>query len=170
MVKKTDLILSYVSDELVDKLFDIYNNLNLSEKHLTNNYFVYDPIDGKKVETRNTILTVNNQVDKLSDSFKQEIAKNFNFKYVHYLHIIEYLEDSKLDFHDHASTEHYSYTIYMDNNGGTEYKLDDGLLFIPAEKGKIVIFPSEVCHRAVIHNPHRFVAAGAIFRKINNAT
>lgn len=166
MFKKTDLILGYVSDQLVEKLFDIYNTLDPQEKQLTNTYFIYNSIENKKVDTFNTIITAQNQADKLSDFFKQEITKNFRFNLLHHLHIIEYLENSKLDFHDHSANEHYSYIVYMDNCGGTEFKLDDGLLFIPSEKCKLVIFPSEIYHKAVVDGPHRIVGAGGIFKKI----
>lgn len=165
MFKKTDFIIGYVSNELVDKLFDIYNSLQVHEKKLNNTHFVYDSINKKTVETFNTIITVENQVNKLSDSFKQEITKNFRFDYIHYLHILEYLENSKLDFHNHFANEYYSYIVYMDNNGGTEFKLDEGLFFIPSEKCKLVIFPSEIYHRAVINGSHRIVGAGGIFKK-----
>jgi len=170
MFKKTDLVLGYVSDQLVEKLFDIYNNLEPQEKQASNTYFIYDPINNKKVDTVNTIITAENQVNKLSDSFKQEITRNFRFDHLHHLHVIEYLENAKLDFHDHAANEHYSYIVYMDNHGGTEFKLNDGLFFIASEKCKLVIFPSEIYHRAVIDGPHRIVAAGGIFKKINYAT
>ena len=169
VLKKTDLILGYVSNQLVKKLFDIYNALEPQEKQVTNTYFIYDPIENKKVDTFNTIITAQNQASKLSDSFKQEITKNFRFDLLHHLHIIEYLENSKLDFHDHSANEHYSYIVYMDNHGGTEFKLDDGLLFVPSEKCKLVIFPSGIYHKAVIDSTHRIVAAGGIFKK-NYAT
>jgi hypothetical protein len=155
MYTKKDLKISYVSDRLINKLFEIKSSLTSMD---------YESSDD--VITKNCNLT-KNQIHKISTELKKEIAgSNFHFGSVHHLHILEFPKEGILNYHDHSSFEYYSYVLYMDNVGGTEFLLDGGTHFVPSEKSKIVWFPSEILHRAVTNEQYRLVAAGGIIKKI----
>jgi hypothetical protein len=153
-LNKSNLLISYVSNHLIDKLYQIKSNL-------TN----YDYETPDQVITKNCYLS-KNQITKLDWESKKEIAgPNFHYGSVHHLHILEFPKNGILDYHHHHNFEYYSYVIYMDDIGGTEFLFDDTTFLVPSEKGKIVWFPSEIMHRAITNGLPRIVAAGGIIKK-----
>jgi len=151
---KSNLLISYVSDHLVDKLYQIRSTFTSRD---------YETPD--QVITKNCYLS-KNQITKLDRELRKEIAgSNFHFACVHHLHILEFPNNGILDYHHHNNFEYYSYVIYMDDIGGTEFLFDNKTFLVPSEKGKIVWFPSEIMHRAVTYGLPRIVAAGGIIKK-----
>tara|TARA_R100000315_G_scaffold23984_1_gene8990 strand:- start:51 stop:479 length:429 start_codon:yes stop_codon:yes gene_type:complete len=136
-----------VSEDFIDLLFDIFKN---------NNDWDTDNITDK------CLLTIN-VIDRIPLKFIKQIYDDY--KQVHHLHILKYPEFGRLDWHDHFAFEEKSYIIYMDNVGGTFFKINDKLIFESSEKNKLVIFDSKLKHKAYNDNTIRFVAAGGIYKK-----
>ena len=109
--------------------------------------------------TVNCVLS-NNLIKKIPYDYKREIYSKPDE--IHYLHVLKFLENGRLDWHDHNAFEDKSYVIYMDNVGGTFFKMDQDTKFIPSKKGKIVVFDSLHHHKAFNDDKIRYVAAGGI--------
>ena len=136
-----------VSKDFVNLLFDLFkNNSDWSTNNIT---------DG--------CLLTNNQINKIPKNFLKEIYDDY--KQVHHLHILKYPAVGKLDWHDHFVFEQKSYIMYMDDVGGTFFKINNKLLFENSEKNKLVIFDSKYKHKAFNDDQVRFVAAGGIYKK-----
>lgn len=152
----TSPFMRYVSSSLVDKLKSIYYSLENYE---------FCPLD--KNITVGCKLSAN-IVGKLLEEDRRELAGDFFHRdCIHHIHLLYYPVNGYLDFHDHASFEHFSFVLYLDNEGGTEFILGRERLFIPSERSKIVYFPSHLQHRAVKTN-ERFVAAGGFIKKVSS--
>ncbi len=155
MYTRSDLKISYVSNELINALYGIKKALTAGD------YEIPDDII-----TKNCLLS-KNQIHKIDETFRRELAgSNFHYGSVHHIHILEFPHNGILDFHNHNNFEHFSFVLYMDDVGGTEFLFQNSATFVPSEKGKIVWFPSELLHRAVTNNKPRIVAAGGIIKKI----
>jgi hypothetical protein len=150
----TKLFMSFVSISLVEKLRTMYYNLLPNEfDHNKNNI------------TFKCNLSYN-QISKLSVEDKKEIAGDFfHYGSLHHIHLLFYPVKGFLDYHDHSEFKHYSFVLYLDNEGGTEYLVGNNKIFVPSEISKIVYFPSEIKHR-VIKTNERLVAAGGFIKKI----
>ena len=141
------MIRKKVSTEFIDLLFDIFkNNNSWNSENITNG-----------------CLLTNNLIDKIPINFRKQIYNDY--ENVHHLHILKYPKSGKLNWHDHFVFEKKSYIIYMDNVGGTFFKIDNQLTFENSETNKLVIFDSKLKHKAYNDDNVRFVAAGGIFKK-----
>ena len=136
-----------VSTDFINLLFDIFKN---------NNEWDTENITNKCLLTKNVI-------NKIPVNFIKQIYDDY--RQVHHLHILKYPAVGKLDWHDHFVFEQKSYIIYMDDVGGTFFKINNKLLFENSEKNKLVIFDSELQHKAYNDDEIRFVAAGGIYKK-----
>lgn len=136
-----------VSTDFINLLFDIFKN---------NNEWDTENITNKCLLTKNVI-------NKIPVNFIKQIYDDY--RQVHHLHILKYPEFGKLNWHNHFVFERKSYIIYMDNVGGTFFKINNKLVFENSEKNKLVIFDSELQHKAYNDDEIRFVAAGGIYKK-----
>tara|TARA_Y100000114_G_C11700334_1_gene298111 strand:+ start:77 stop:505 length:429 start_codon:yes stop_codon:yes gene_type:complete len=136
-----------VSTDFINLLFDIFKN---------NNEWDTENITSKCLLTKNVI-------NKIPVNFIKQIYDDY--RQVHHLHILKYPEFGKLNWHNHFVFEKKSYIIYMDNVGGTFFKINNKLVFENSEKNKLVIFDSELQHKAYNDDEIRFVAAGGIYKK-----
>jgi hypothetical protein len=136
-----------VSTDFINLLFDIFKN---------NNEWDTENITNKCLLTKNVI-------NKIPVNFIKQIYDDY--RQVHHLHILKYPEFGKLNWHNHFVFEKKSYIIYMDNVGGTFFKINNKLVFENSEKNKLVIFDSELQHKAYNDDEIRFVAAGGIYKK-----
>ena len=94
--------------------------------------------------------------------------KNFH-KHVFHIHYIEYFEGGYQEFHNHETTEDFSFIIYLNNSDGNTkfYQVLKGQppVIVKPEEGKIVIFSSHFGHEAGISNKNKKILVGAIFKK-----
>ena len=140
-----------VSNDFVDFLFKLFN------KQKTFNHSNI---------TKNCYLTLN-LINEIPLKFRAELTGGlFNAEDVHHLHMLKFPKKGILDYHDHSKFERYSYVLYMDDVGGTLFQDDNDDLFFTSRKGKLIIFDSEISHKAVTGNKIRYTAAGGIIKKV----
>tara|TARA_B100000287_G_scaffold335741_1_gene321323 strand:- start:20 stop:472 length:453 start_codon:yes stop_codon:yes gene_type:complete len=138
------LKVSYVSSEFIDYLYDLFEKNNRWVEHnITTNCYLTD-----------------NQIGFIPDHFKKEIHEDIND--MHWLHILKFPPEGKLDWHTHYEFEKISYVLYMDDVGGTFFKINGEEVFVKSERCKLILFPSEYEHKAETYDRIRYVSAGGI--------
>ena len=144
--KRNKLRISFVDSEFVDYLYDLFNKND-----------VWSTVD---ITEYNCQLT-GNKLSHIPQHFQSQIYKKK--EHIHWLHILKYPPEGKLDWHNHKRFEKISYVLYMDDVGGTFFKIKDKEVFVKSKRGKIVVFPSEYEHKAETEGKERYVAAGGIY-------
>ena len=145
--KRNKLRISFVDSEFVDLLYDLFKwNKEWNSDDITKN---------------NCKLTLN-MIGYIPQNFQSQIYKEK--KHIHWLHILRYPPGGKLDWHTHCEFEKISYVLYMDDVGGTSFKIRDKEVFVKSKRGKLVLFPSEYEHKAETEGKERYVAAGGIYK------
>ena len=147
--KRNKLRISFVDSEFVDHLYDLFNRND-----------VWSNVD---ITQYNCHLT-GNKISYIPQHFQSQIYKKKD--HIHWLHILKYPPEGKLDWHNHKLFEKLSYVLYMDDVGGTFFKIKDKEVFVKSERGKLVIFPSEYDHKGESEGKERYVAAGGIDERI----
>ena len=147
--KRNKLRISFVDSEFVDHLYDLFNRND-----------VWSNVD---ITQYNCHLT-GNKISYIPQHFQSQIYKKKD--HIHWLHILKYPPEGKLDWHNHKLFEKLSYVLYMDDVGGTFFKIKDKEVFVTSERGKLVIFPSEYDHKGESEGKERYVAAGGIDERI----
>ena len=147
--KRNKLRISFVDSEFVDHLYDLFNRND-----------VWSNVD---ITQYNCHLT-GNKISYIPQHFQSQIYKKKD--HIHWLHILKYPPEGKLDWHNHKLFEKLSYVLYMDDVGGTFFKIKDKEVFVKSERGKLVIFPSEYEHKGKTEGKERYVAAGGIHERI----
>ena len=141
-----------LSKDYVPTIVDIFNkNKNWEEESITERCH----------------LTLNIK-DKLPKELIKEITEPF-FKpdLLHHAHILKFTPDGVLDYHHHKLFEVYSFVLYLDNVGGTIFKIDEDEVFIHSRPNRLVLFNSDIKHRAINDNQERMVVGGGIIKVTN---
>jgi len=144
--KRNKLRISSVDSEFVDHLYDLFKR--------------NDRWNSEAITENNCRLTWN-MIEYIPQNFQSQIYKKK--EHIHWLHILKYPPEGKLDWHSHKKFEKISYVLYMDDVGGTVFKIKDKEVFVKSKRGKIVVFPSEYEHKAETEGKERYVAAGGIY-------
>ena len=144
--KRNKLKISFVDSEFVDFLYDLFNK---NDEWASGNITEY-----------NCQLT-KNKISYVPQNFQSQIYKEK--ENIQWMHILRYPPEGKLDWHTHREYEKISYVLYMDDVGGTVFKIKDKEVFVKSQRGKLVLFPSEYEHKAEIGGKERYVAAGGIY-------
>ena len=144
--KRNKLRISFVDSEFVDHLYDLFNKND-----------VWSTVD---ITEYNCQLT-KNKISYVPQNFQSQIYKEK--ENIQWMHILRYPPEGKLDWHTHREYEKISYVLYMDDVGGTIFKIGDKEVFVKSQRGKLVLFPSEYEHKAEIGGKERYVAAGGIY-------
>mgnify|MGYP003150615684 FL=1 len=140
-----------VSKDFVNFLFKLFNK----QKTFSSSINVVE----------NCYLTFN-LIKEIPLKFRAELTGGlFNTKDVHHLHMLKFPTKGTLDYHDHSKFERYSYVLYMDNVGGTLFQDNNDEIFFKSRKGKLIIFDSEIFHKAVTGKETRYTAGGGILKK-----
>ena len=140
-----------VSKDFVNFLFKLFNK----QKTFASSVNVVE----------NCYLTFN-LIKEIPLKFRAELTGGlFNAEEVHHLHMLKFPPGGTLDYHDHSKFERYSYVLYMDDVGGTSFQDNNDNLFFKSRKGKLIIFDSNIFHKAITDNQTRYTAGGGIFKK-----
>ncbi len=154
-------------------------NLFKSDKDLSNyfikwlDYFQYFPLKYK--EEKNTCLSTNCfatknlldfigdlefncHIDYLKGLCQQRIKNEINY---FYLHMIDYKNGGKMDIHNHAHNEDYSFVYYLNTctDGETILHLNEQISIKP-QKNNILLFSSDVYHSANFSNNKKVLVGG----------
>ena len=148
LLKRNKLRISSVDSEFVDHLYDLFKR---NDRWNTDS----------EVITENNCKLTWNMIEYIPQKFQSQIYKKK--EHIHWLHILKYPPEGKLDWHSHKKFEKISYVLYMDDVGGTVFKIKDKEVFVKSKRGKIVVFPSEYEHKAETEGKERYVAAGGIY-------
>ena len=86
---------------------------------------------------------------------------------IDWLHFIEYFGDGEQKGHTHVDNEDYSFILYLNgcNDGSTIfYNPDPNLprIVISPKIGQLVIFPSDIYHKAQSTNQNKKVVVGSL--------
>jgi hypothetical protein len=143
---------------------DIINNLYSSE----NWYFGWDKNSNKNTDKKDSgfILNLNNHHDPVLSTYAQIIfdmvEKNtfIKFRKIERIYWNWYHPGSTTEFH-YDSPEHNRYSIIYNlhnNDGGTEFMVDDKVKFIESKESTAIVFPSKIQHRGIApkKNMNRF--------------
>lgn len=79
-----------------------------------------------------------------------------------YLHCVEYHAGDYQGMHDHMASDKYSFIIYLnDTDGDTVFQYPNNeIVRVTPEKGKIVVFNSDILHGSEPTTGLRLIAAG----------
>lgn len=155
----------YVSDDVVDhfsllletvqtdsKMRDISNHCLSSNCFASNNLLRYD---------------LKERTNSLLDEILEECSNILNTKLkYYYLHMINYQNGGDMLIHRHDHNEDYSYVLYLNScdDGHTTLYLNPPIRIKP-EKGKVILFSSNVYHSGMFSRNKKILVGG--LRKTN---
>tara|TARA_E500000305_G_C3850758_1_gene156022 strand:- start:4 stop:501 length:498 start_codon:yes stop_codon:yes gene_type:complete len=81
-----------------------------------------------------------------------------------HIHLLHFFNKGFEKPHDHQKTEDYSFIAYLQDSedGNTCFQMDDEVIKIKPEKGKIVFFPSSIWHWGEPSSGNKKLAVGAL--------
>jgi|TARA_B100000073_G_scaffold242771_1_gene203667 hypothetical protein len=84
------------------------------------------------------------------------IQKNsyLKFKHIYRIYWNWYHPGSEMTFHDDEKKDNYYSIVYNlhNNDGGTEFKINDKIEFYPSVVSQAIVFPSKLIHRGIAPN------------------
>jgi len=147
------------SGKVTNLILDYINNLKLTKEDILNEKRL------NETTSRNVLFQTGNVIYKFDQNFINSLKRecvlpfweSFQRAYVvddldiDYIHLIKYSKGGKQLPHEHFAKEDYSFIIYLDNdeNGGTLFYTWEGTFTIPSERGRIIIFPSNMVHESL---------------------
>ena len=100
--------------------------------------------------------------------FKNKLKKYTKYKGknldLFHIHLIHFYDLGYERAHDHKNTEDYSFVLYLQDseNGHTCFEIDDKIVKVKPEKGKLVFFPSDIWHWGEKSSGKKKIAVGAL--------
>tara|TARA_R100000149_G_C5750524_1_gene60204 strand:- start:59 stop:502 length:444 start_codon:yes stop_codon:yes gene_type:complete len=126
-------------------------------------------INKNLIFTNNKTYTVNgrqtiNIFSYIPENIINEILffNNFDKKLFH-LHFINYEKGGYQEPHNHVNTEKYSFILYLnDSDGDTIFLINNKKIAVKPQKGKLVVFSSDIMHYALKSFKNKKILVGAI--------
>tara|TARA_R100000664_G_scaffold33441_1_gene50564 strand:+ start:1955 stop:2407 length:453 start_codon:yes stop_codon:yes gene_type:complete len=118
-------------------------------------------------EAHNTCTKNGYQTGNIIDIFPKDLLKemlpddDFHERCFH-IHYIEYLNGGYQKRHNHENTERYSFIIYLNDSDGFTYFEEPIDEKITPERGRVLIFRSDVNHGAETSFKNKRVLVGAM--------
>ena len=98
--------------------------------------------------------------NKLKKYIKHQ-GKNLDLFHIHLIHFYDLGYERA---HDHKKTEDYSFVLYLQDSedGHTCFEIDNKVVKVKPEKGKLVFFPSDIWHWGEQSSGKKKIAVGAL--------
>jgi len=140
-----------ISLKVIDEIINIIETnkkhfIDVSSETCTNNGF----------QSQNIVNIFNLELLKKIISFNNFFEKTFH------IHYIKYKNNGSQRRHNHASTEKYSFILYLNNSdGGTIFFKPINKTIYP-KKGKLIVFDSSIDHEGSSSFKEKQILVGAV--------
>ena len=158
MIQEINTSISHnINNDIINTLFDSKNWLFGTDTPRNKNINKKDSgMVLNSIEARHDILNTYAKV------IFYTVEKNsfMKFKKIERIFWNWYHPGSEMKFHDDTPEDNKFSIIYNlhNNNGGTEFRVNNEIKFIKSEESKAILFPSKIYHRGIApkENLHRF--------------
>lgn len=127
----------------------------------------YNATKNKTVHSVNAFHTGNilqfEKFKKYAQLIKPHIPYTQKLNIFH-IHLLHFYNKGYEGAHDHQTTEDFSFIAYLQNSedGHTCFKINNDIIKIKPEKGKLIFFPSNIWHWGEASSGNKKLAVGAL--------